>query len=212
MKKIRAESASCRWDDKAAEHAVNFAQFLPGLKVICCKCVNGGTDPFCGRVRLSHLSKHCLSLCKLKFVQSHSPTVAVSHLKARGDNVHLNIQISAAEASHTARCWLRMPLAPILLHWVKGDASCCPFLTCGFLCGLLDWAAALRKPPQPRQYSLSAAHGTSCTTKQACEPQTRGMRARREVVFYKRIEISQVLGGTDWFDAYQIWVALIELR
>lgn len=200
------------WDDKAAEDTANFVQFLQGPKVICCKCVNGGTDPFCGRVRLSHLSKHCLSLCKLKFVQSHTPTVAVSYLKVKGDNVHLNIQISAAEASHTARCWSRMPLAPILLRWVKGDASCCPFLTCGFLCGLLDWAAALQKPPQPQRYSLSAADRTSSTTKRACEPQTRGTRARCEVVSYERIMISQVLGGADWFDAYQIWVALIELR
>lgn len=140
-------------------------------KVICCKCVNGGTDPFCGRGRLSHLSKHRLSLCKLKFVQSHAPTVAVSCLKARGDNAHLNIQISAAEAGHTARCLLRMPLAPILLHWVKGDASCWPFFTCGFLCGLLDWTAALQEPPQRRHYSPSAADRTLCATKRAHEPQ-----------------------------------------
>lgn len=150
-------------------------------KVICCKCVNGGTDPFCGRVRLSHLSKHRLPLCKLKFVQSHAATVTVSYLKARGDNAHLNIQISAAEAGHTGRCWLGMPLAPVLLHRVKGDASCCPFFTCGFLCGLFDWTAALQKPPRRRHYGLSAADGTSCTTKRepvSLKPEARVLSMR----------------------------------
>lgn len=166
-------------------------------KVICCKCVNGGTDPFCGRVRLSHLSKHCLSLCKLKFVQSHALAVAVSYLEARGDNVHLNIQISAAGADHTVRCWLRMPLAPVFLDWVKGDASCCPFLTCGFLCGLLDWTAA----------SAATALQPVCRWPDIVHDKT-SLRASNQRYPCSTpggfLQKDRDFSGADWFDAYQI--------